>query len=290
MRTTRLAVALLASVALLSGAASAEEPSPFAGQSGDPRPTPPPTAAVDNAASATGVDPGGTQSGGGSNGGRPDPYEYRTRVLQGPCPPTPLDPTPQLVQRERRLRSGGPWEPTGPAGCTGQPTAPQPVVDLTDIRNTAVTVRAQVSPPRPSLTVQPQAGSLVNQPAVFAVGEPGAPPVDTALNPLSQRTVTVRLSSPTYSWEFGDGVGRAVGSSRGQTYVRGDSVPREGAGDPYVSHTYAAPGEVTVSVTATYAVTYTFSGDPRVFTLPPLQVTESEDLRVRPARSELVES
>lgn len=290
MSRTRHTAALLLAVVLRAGTAHAEEPSPFDGQGGTPVQTPP-TAGVDNAASTTQVAGGATTSGGGSGGGaEADSHEYRQRVLPGPCPVTPLDATPQLVQIERRLRSGGAWEPVGPAQCTGQaaPAAPAPVVDLDDIRGTALTVRAQVSPPRPSLTVQPQAGALVNQPAVFSVEDPGTTPSDSALNPLSQRSVTVRLAAPTYTWTFGDGGSRSAGVRRGQPYARGTTVPQEGTGDPYVSHTYSAAADRTVTVTASYAVSYSFSGDGRVFTLPPLEVSTSAALRVREARSELV--
>ncbi|MCW2607696.1 MAG: domain containing protein [Frankiales bacterium] len=283
-RTRALPLAVLAGLTLLAGPATAGDDPQGVGAEGAP-----PEAAVTLGATRPPVvtPPRGPQGGTAPVGGpsAPDPYEYRTIFIPGPCPVRPDGALPRLVAEQRRLPPSGDWT-TLRSYCDGD--TPQPVVDLDDIRGTALTVVARVSPPRPVLEVQPQGGALVNQPAVFSVADPGPPPSDSALNPLSQRTVTVALAAPTYSWSFGDDAGRDVGGRRGQAYRRGSTVPAEGAGDPYVSHTYRGPGGRTVTVTASYAVSYTFSGDPRVFTLAPLVVSDSAPVQVRAAKSELV--
>lgn len=218
-------------------------------------------------------------------------YEYRTVILQGPCPVTPTEPNPQLVAYEQRELPDGQWERTG-GGCTGNPAAPvDPTLDLGAIYNTALTVRATVRPPQPTLTVQPRGGALLNQPAIFYVTDPGPAPTASATNPLSGRVVTVTLTAPTYDWDFGDTTTRQGLTTTGQPHINGSPAPAEGAGDPYISHTYRQPDPdgLPVTVTATYRVSYTYTGNTSgPLPLEPLVVTDTQRLRVRSARSELV--
>lgn len=264
---------------------------------GVPAQGPPPEAAAtltDTSGSANAGKPQAAPAGTTSGGGGGKRYEYRTVVLQGPCPVTPTEPNPQLIAYERReLPNGTTWERVAGGGCTGNPAAPpQPPLDLDDIYNTAVTVRAAVRAVQPDLTVQPQGAALVNQPAIFYLSDPGPAPSASATNPLSGRLVTVTLSGPTYNWTFGDGATRPALTSRGQAYrpgSPGSRVSREGTGDPWISHTYAEPGQRAVTVTATYRASYTYTGNTAgPISLEPLTVTDSQQLEVRSSRSELV--
>lgn len=287
MRTT---AAVLVALALLTGSAAASSTGSDAPSSNPiavPQQAPTATAEITDQVST--VDPSGTTPAGTTSSGSGPRYEYRTTVLQGPCPVTPLDATPQLVSYERRLLPNGAWEPYG-GGCTGQePAAAEPVLDLGSILTTAVTVRASVPATPPDLAVQPSTGALVNQPAIFSVADPGPPASASAVNPLSGRTVTVSLAPPTYRWTFGDGAGTGPTTSRGRAYSAGATVPQEGGGAPWITHTYRAPGTRTVTVTATYPASYTFTGNTQgPLGLDSLVVSDSVVLQVRAARSELV--
>lgn len=244
---------------------------------------------------ATTSDPGGDgplAAGGQAGGGAPgaEPAAVRPRVerqtvqVPGPCPATPGNPAPRLLQDQTRVPPG-PWL-SGATYCEGDPVpVPAPVIDPEVIRGTAAAVRATVRAPRPAVVVQPPGGALVSQPAVFSVGDPGPPPSASDTDELSTLTVTVRLGAPTYTWDFGDGAVRSGLTSRGRAYRSGDDVPREGSGE-LISHTFSAAGAPTVTVTAVYPVTY--GAGPVSGSLAPLTARSTAQLRVRSARSELV--
>lgn len=291
MTPTRLAVATGLVFRLLSGAAQAQE----TGDSGDygaPAQAPVATAEItDSAGGVTAAAPAGAPAQPPSGNKR---YEYRTVELPGPCPVTPTEPNPRLVAYERRELPNGTWQRYG-GGCTGNPDDPvAPTLDLGDVYNTAVTVRASVRPIRPTVNVQPDGGTLVNQAAIVHVDDPVPPPAASAVNPLSGRQVVVTFTGPIYDWDFGD---RAPGSTRtgltshGSPYRRGSAVPDEGAGKPYISHTYRRAGGFTVTVTATYQASYTFTGNTDgPLALDPLVLQQSAPVTVRSAQSELVAS
>lgn len=290
-RRGRTVVLLSALGVLLTSApdAVAQQGPAGSGAFGTPAQAPPSTT-VTLTDTANGGDTGYVRPAGAgrgpSNGRR---YEYRTIEVQGPCPVTPTEPNPRLVRYERRELPDGAWTAYG-GGCTGQvQAAAAPVLDLADIYNTAVTVRASVTAVRPDLAVQPAGGALINQPAIFYVTDPGQPPTASATNPLSGRLVTVTLTTPTYTWDFGDGAGRRDLAARGQAYSSRAAVAREGNGEPYISHTYSQPRSTKVTVTATYGVNYTFTGNTEgPLALEPLSVSDDAPLRVVAARADLV--
>lgn len=277
-RAVAPALAALLVLTCASGA-SADDPDPFGdsqGVSGGG------TATVTNTAGGTTTTTGSTGGGQGSGGSGPVlGVTYEKVIFQGPCVPDVPGNDPYLYVVYER--------PSGIAvanGCGDPPpgTPAAPAIDYADLRSTAMTVVASVTPDAPTVAVQPDGRALVNTPVVVHVGAPGGALTDSAVNPASGRTITVRLSAPTYRWDFGDGTSRSGGPGR---RYGGGSVPREGSGNPYVSHTYGRTGAYTVSVTATYDVSYEIQGL-GTFDLPDLPVTGRAAVQVVQARSELV--
>ena len=281
MRRTALVALSAFLLALPLPAASAQQgpADPFGGSQGVSDDG---TATVTNTATTTSNSgaTGGSQGSGGG-GAAASGVTYEKVLLQGPCVPDVPGNAPYLYVVYER--------PSGIAvanGC-GDPapgTPAAPAIDYADLRSTAEIVVASVRPAAPSVGVQPDGRALFNTPVVVFVGTPGGSLSDSAVNPASGRTITVRLSAPTYTWSFGDGTERSGGP--GRRYDRGD-VPREGSGNPYVSHTYARSGSYTISATATYDVSYEIQGL-GTFDLPALPVAGSAPVQVVQSRSELV--
>jgi hypothetical protein len=258
---------------------------PAPGHAGDPA-SPAGTQQSDEAVASyeggeTIVIPAGTTPGnsGSSRGGGPA-VEYVVVPAFGPCINDQGEAS-DLAGIE--MRPPGTFLGTFCIGDVG--TAAAPVIDYAQLQATAVSITARVRPAAPALAVEPDGRALVNQPVVFSVADPGAPP--SGSDSSGAFTIVVTLGQPTYEWDFGSGW---ESGSRGTPYSRGARVPTEGRGNPYVSHTWTRSGGKQISVRATYTASYRVTGPgiDQVFPLAPVQSTSSAAVQVVQSRSELV--
>lgn len=134
--------------------------------------------------------------------------------------------------------------------------------------------------PHPQLAVQPGDSAVVGLPTL--VHSPPAQPVSFGVTlPLPG---TVR-ATPHYDWAFGDG---ATVTDAGPGRAYDGTSPRNAPPGYYVAHTYAAPTEaVTITLTVTWAVTFTPNGGPTL-DAGALTLTSAATIPVAEAPSELV--
>jgi hypothetical protein len=151
------------------------------------------------------------------------------------------------------------------------------------------TAFASLSLPQTPVTVQPPNGAVVRVPGIFRTVQPApaAVPTTAQAGPVSA-TLTITAAIDHYVWHFGDGTTRET-TSPGEAYVDGATVPAEGDGTPYVTHTYDRSGTYPVRVEAVWTGTYVFAGSV-TGTISQTRTIASQPvpLRVSAARSQLV--
>ena len=167
-----------------------------------------------------------------------------------------------------------------------------PVLTLEDLHREAQRHLGQLRPPVTSIKAQPSARSVVNLPTYFiAEGPQRAEQPITATTPGGvPLTLTLLVAPDHYTWEFGDGaVCQTTG--RGASYPGG--TPSEECGER-VAHAFRAAGQLTTTLTTTWAGSYTFDagfGAVGPFAIPGTGVAgppQSLAVLVREARAELV--
>lgn len=128
--------------------------------------------------------------------------------------------------------------------CRGADDPPEggPVqITTADIRD-----EARKAAPIPEVNVEPEDRSYVNLPTnVYASGDS----VGATVTVLGQ-TIALTFEPTAWAWDFGDG-GRASGQG-----IEGARVGQAGA----VEHSYRRSGDASITVTRTYAVTFTVPG------------------------------
>lgn len=129
----------------------------------------------------------------------------------------------------------------------------------------------------PTVTSAPPGTTLVNLPTIFST-EPQPPPRIDITTPVPG-SIT---ATPSYRWDFGDGLG---GLGPGIPYQRGDRPSR----DPgkYLHAVYASTGTKHVTLTVTWAVTFRLEGVTEV-ALAPIVFTAWQDKPVMQARAVLI--
>jgi hypothetical protein len=179
-----------------------------------------------------------------------------------------------ILMRVYRRENGGPWQSQGNA-CVG---GASPVVTVADVRADAgQAYREQMRPPAATISTQPSGRSVVNMPTYFMAG--GAGPMTRSFGPAGIRmTIT---ATPTYVWDFGDGVTYET-SSKGGPHPTGD-----------VRHTYRTPGTRTVTLTTRWTAEFTVvtalgTFGPFDIGGPPVAPSDTQDVSVHEARAELV--
>lgn len=281
MRNSRLVgPAVVAALLTFCVPASAEDNGPFAHRSETTA-----KAATDKssfvATSTAFVDPDGTTHRVHSGGGQAaSPYEYKVRRFPGICPDDALGQPQDLVFVDYRLVSAGPNAPwtAGEVFCAGPAAQP---VDLGNIAAQAATVTESLTPPSPSITIQPDGRTLVGNPTVFSAADLADQRPPALINPLSGRALQLTVRPTTWTWDFGDGSPTVT--------TQGPPPPYRGSLDGLLTHTYRTAADVTVRVTVTWSASYTISG---VAGTQNVANTVSSGtttlLQVRAARSQLV--
>ncbi|MCA1710822.1 MAG: hypothetical protein LC789_03945, partial [Actinobacteria bacterium] len=152
------------------------------------------------------------------------------------------------------------------------------------------TAFASLDLPDPTLVVQPPGGAVVRVPAIFRTAATPSRTVTTtaAAGPITA-SLTITATVDHYVWHFGDGTTRDT-AGPGDTYTDGATVPPEGDGTPYVTHTYEHSGSYPVSVDVVWTGTYVFAGSisGTVQNPGPPQSSPTVPLTVSSARSQLV--
>jgi hypothetical protein len=151
------------------------------------------------------------------------------------------------------------------------------------------TAFASLDLPDPTLVVQPPDGAVLRVPAIFRTTAAPATTVTTAaaVGPVTA-SLAITATVDHYEWHFGDGTTRTT-SGAGAPYEEGASVPEEGDGSPYVTHTYRRSGTYPVRVDVFWTGTYVFAGSVTgSINQPRLVPGTAVQLRVFAARSQLV--
>ena len=230
------------------------------------------------------VDPDGTTHAvptGGPNT-TPSPYEYRIKRFAGICPNDAQGQPQDLLFVDSRLVAAGPNAPwqIGTAFCAAPGARP---LDLGNLAAQAQTVTQTLTPPSPTVRIQPDGTTLVNSRTVFSGKDltDVTPPV--LVNPLSGRTLQLSVQPTTWTWEFGDGSAPVTTQGPPPSYSRGAAM------SGLLNHTYTRVADVTVTVTVTWTASYTVSGVAGVRNVAqPVSSTSAVRLAVRQARSQLV--
>jgi hypothetical protein len=235
-----------------------------------------------HATSTAFVDPDGTTHRVESSGGHAaSPYEYKVRRFAGICNNDALGQPQDLVFVDRRLVAAGPNAPWEPASAFCASPNAQPL-DLGDIAAQAATVTESIQPPRPTVRAQPGGTTLVGNPTVFSGGELADMTPPALVNPLSGRALQLRVRPTTWTWDFNDGSAPVTTQGPPPPYTGGST-------DGLLTHTYKHPGDVSVTVTVSWAASYTISGVAGVQNVANnVASTATIPLRVREARSQLV--
>lgn len=182
------------------------------------------------ACSANTVDNGGDWMCGGSTA-CPEPGDIRYRVYT------------RQHDADGEVADGADWEDAG-VECRGPNDPPEggPVqITIADIAD-----EARKAAPATVVQVQPATKSFVNVPTNFFAD---TAPLDATVTVLGQ-TIGLRFVPSGFAWTYGDG---ATGTGPG---VKGAAVGAEGA----VEHAYGRSGDVAVTLTRTFDVTYTLPG------------------------------
>jgi hypothetical protein len=101
----------------------------------------------------------------------------------------------------------------------------------------------------PAVQVSPPIGLVVQLPNGFSAGT--ADPIQLAPDLVLGRTLTITATPIRWTWDFGDGT---------RTTTAAPGRPGANTGPTSVTHTYATPGDKTVTVTVSYAGTFTLAG------------------------------
>ncbi|MDX6224927.1 MAG: hypothetical protein QOE64_1303 [Frankiales bacterium] len=229
------------------------------------------------------VDPDGTQHDVDSHHDRAtSPYEYQVHRFAGICPKDALGQPQDLVFVDRRLVSAGPDAPWDVSTVFCASPNAQPV-DLGNIAAQAATVTETLQPPRPLVRAQPGGTTLVGNPTVFSGADLADMTPPALVNPLSGRALQLTVRPTTWTWDFNDGSDPVTTPGPPPPYAGGGST----AG--LLTHTYKHAADVTVTVTVSWAASYTISGVAAVQAVAQ-QVTSQATipLQVRQARSQLV--
>jgi hypothetical protein len=170
-------------------------------------------------------------------------------------------------------------------------SATRRIVTAADLAVDAERYLTSLTPPPPTITVQPEGRAVTGLATYFAAGGTASTEqtldVTTAAGPAR---LGIAISAREYAWDFGDGTG-CVTASAGGAYDGGGGTERC---DDRVAHVYATAAPRTVSLTATWAGTYTF--DVGYGAVGPLGIPGdgvatprvTRRLDVREARAELV--
>lgn len=132
----------------------------------------------------------------------------------------------------------------------------------------------------PHLGFNPRTGGIVNVPEIFYASPQAAVAVTAQLAGASVTLTAV----PYWTWTFGDG-STQVSTWPGRPY---DGVNPASNPGYYVDHTYREPGIYRVSVTVAWVPTYQVHNVVGSFTLAPVQLTTTSDVRIEEATSTLV--
>ena len=181
-----------------------------------------------------------------------------------PCVGDPVVPLQQCVdagqqtvaplwQRARTdaAAAWGDWQLITPATCAAASTV-TPELVLAELRRMTLT-------PSP-LVVQPDRGwVLVNKPTV-AYADPAGQTLTTT---ILGTPVTITAAPERFTWDFADGVPLTT-TSPGHPWPNAD-----------VTHTYRRTGTFRITVTTTWAATYTTADDPTAHDVPGTATTTS---------------
>lgn len=212
----------------------------------------------------------------------PSPYEYRVKREPGFCGIDAAGQPIDLVFVDTRLVADGPGAPwnIGTAFCASPQAQP---LDLGNIAAQAARVTQTLTPPSPSVRIQPNGTTLVGNPTVFSGSNLGFVQPPALVNPLSGRALQLTVQPTTWSWDFGDGSPAVTTSGPPPPYTHGASM------SGLLTHTYRRAADVNVTVTVSWTASYTISGVAGSQNVAnPVASTTTIRLLVRQARSQLV--
>ncbi|MET0469177.1 MAG: hypothetical protein ABWZ87_10580 [Aeromicrobium sp.] len=161
--------------------------------------------------------------------------------------PEPGDINYRVYTRQRNadgsLADGAEWEPGG-LQCRGADDPPEggPI----EITTADIADEARKAAPVTVVHVEPVTTTFVNVPNNFYADDEGQ---DATVELLGQ-AIALRFEPTGFAWSFGDG---SSGSGAGQ-----EGAPVGGAGT--VEHEYRRSGDVEITLTRTFEVTYTIPG------------------------------
>jgi hypothetical protein len=231
------------------------------------------------------VDPDGTTHAlpsDGTGAAGPSPYEYRVKRLSGICPNNSAGQPQDLVFVDTCLIADGRGAPRnmGIAFCASPNAQP---VDLNDIAAQAETVTQTLTPPKPTVRIQPDGTTLVGNPTIFSGQQPAELTPPALLNPLSGRSLQLTVQPTTWTWDFGDGSPVVTTDGAPPAYHAGADT----AG--LLRHTYRRATDLSVTVTVRWTASYTISGVAGVRNVAAsVSSTTTLRLAVREARTQLV--
>jgi hypothetical protein len=196
----------------------------------------------------------------------PDPAAVCDLLLSvGPSP----DMTPaELAQYNQAIAGCQTWL-SGPGGGV-------PVATVTADLTTYLRERLL---PKPTLTIQPTTRSYTGLATLVYTPVPPAFAFD-----VDQPVLATISAVPTYHWAFGDGT---VGpNAPGRPYD--PAIPPGQYPDAYVSHVYQHTGTYQVTLTVTWAGTFTVPGVAQAFPLQAVTLTAAVPVVVAEAAGVLV--
>jgi hypothetical protein len=200
----------------------------------------------------------------------------------GICPNDALGQAQDLVFVDRRLVTAGPNAPwdIGTGFCASPNAQP---IDLGDIAAQAETVVQTLTPPQPSIRIQPDGTTLVGNPTVFSASDLADVTPPSLVNPLSGKALQLTVRPSTWTWDFNDGTRPVTTQGPPPPYTAGSPMSE------LLTHTYKRSADVVVTVTVTWTASYTISGVAGVRAVANRVTSQqSVPLKVRQARSQLV--
>lgn len=166
-------------------------------------------------------------------------------------------------------------------GCDDEPEPAADGLDVGDVQDALADYLREEALPTPTVVIQPSGNSVANLATILYTPVPEAFTFDVA------EPVLATISAvPHYRWEFGDG---EIGpDAPGRPYD--PAIPPRDFPESYVSHAYRQPGIFQVTLTVTWAGTFTLPGAAEAFELPSVVLAAAEEIVVDEASGVLTDN